>query len=148
MVFGEIHLGKERVVVYLSGCWDLFHIGHLRVLQKAKQLGDILVVGVCTDEFATSYKNKPIISYEQRREIVNGLKYGDVVIAHPCANYAGFVADHNVTVRAAGPDFGHLEGQREFREFAKAHGVEIVTIPRTPNISTTIIKEKIKNEQE
>ena len=133
-------------VVYMSGTWELFHIGHLRVLQKAKQLGDILVAGVCTDAFVASYKDRPIIPYEQRREIISGLECVDVVTAHPCANYTGFVEAYGVTVRAVGPEFGDLEGQREFLEFAKVHGVEVAVIPRTPNISTTIIKEMIKNE--
>ena len=134
------------VTVYTSGVWDLFHIGHLRLLQGAKRLGEILVAGVCTDEFAASHKNRPIVPYEQRKEIVNGLNCVDVVIAHPCANYVDMIEDYNIAVRVVGPEFGGLEGQREFLAFAQTHGLEVVVIPKTPNVSTTKIKEKIKNE--
>lgn len=134
------------VAVYVSGVWDLFHIGHLRVLQKAKQIGDILVVGVLTDELTASYKDKPIIPYEQRKEIINGLKGIDIVIAHPYLNYTEMAGNYNITIRVVGPEFGVLEGQREFLEYAQAHNIEVIVMPNTPNISTTKIKEKIKNE--
>lgn len=137
---------EPKNAVFISGTWDLFHIGHLRILQKAKSLGDYLVVGVVTDEFAQTYKEKPVILYKQRREIVNGLECVDVVIPHPYANYVGMIEDYNITIRVVGPEFGILAGQREFLEFARTHGLKVVVIPRTPDISTTIIKRRIRNE--
>ncbi len=73
-------MNKERVG-YTTGVFDLFHIGHLRLLQRAKSKCDRLIVGVSTDELVQSYKNKkPVIPFEERIEIVAALKCVDVVV--------------------------------------------------------------------
>lgn len=132
-------------VVFISGVWDLFHTGHLRILQRAKELGDFLLVGVCSDEFAQTYKSKPIIPYEQRAEVVYNLRYVDDIVKHQVADQVDHIQEWGVTTRVVGPEFGKLDGQRRFLKWAKEHNIRIVTLPRTPDISTTIIKEKIKN---
>ena len=72
---------KKETVGYTTGVFDLFHIGHLRLLQRAKSRCDRLIVGVSTDELVQSYKNKkPVIPFEERSEIVAALKCVDVVV--------------------------------------------------------------------
>ena len=68
------------VTVYAFVCADLFHIGHLRALYQAKKLGDHLYVGVLTDEAIEAYKRKPIIPFEERFDIINGLECVDLVV--------------------------------------------------------------------
>jgi len=62
------------IIVYTYVVADLFHIGHLKVLQQAKELGDYLIVGVLTDEAVMGYKRKPIIPFDERLEIVKNIK--------------------------------------------------------------------------
>ena len=68
------------VTVYAFVCADLFHIGHLRALEQAKELGEYLIVGVLTDEAMESYKRKPIIPFEERAEIVDALECVDQTV--------------------------------------------------------------------
>ena len=132
-------------IVYISGCWDLFHVGHLRVLKAAEALGDFLIVGVCTDDFALSYKRRPVIPYEQRAEIVSALGFVDMVLARDSVDDIECAKKWKVNVRAIGPQYGsQMAGQQEFLEWARNNGVDVVTIPRTPDISTTIIREVIR----
>lgn len=132
-------------VVYISGCWDLFHVGHLRVLKAAKSLGDFLIVGVCTDDFAASYKDRPIIPYEQRAEIVSAFDFVDMVLARDSVDDIECAKKWKVNIRAVGPQYGsQLAKQQEFLEWARGNSVDVAVIPRTLSISTTIIEEAIR----
>lgn len=73
-------MADAKKVVLTYGTFDLFHIGHLRLLKRAKALGDILIVGVSTNEFNEIKGKKALFPYEQRAEIVKSIKYVDMVI--------------------------------------------------------------------
>lgn len=69
---------ENFIIGYTSGVFDMFHIGHLNILKRAKELCDFLIVGVSTDELVREYKHKsPIISYDNRKAIVEACKYVD-----------------------------------------------------------------------
>ena len=71
---------ENFIIGYTSGVFDMFHIGHLNILKRAKELCDFLIVGVSTDELVREYKHKsPIISYDNRKAIVEACKYVDKV---------------------------------------------------------------------
>ena len=70
----------KKTVVYTSGTFDMLHINHLRMLEYARGLGDILIVGVNTDELVTRHKSTPIVPFEERIALVRALKGPDVVI--------------------------------------------------------------------
>ena len=73
--------GDGKVIVYAAGAWDMFHVGHLNVLKAAKALGDVLIVGVSTDELVLQYKgHHPLLSYEDRTAVVAACRYVDVVV--------------------------------------------------------------------
>ena len=72
---------KNKKIGYTTGVFDLFHVGHLEILRKAKENCDYLIVGVSTDELVQEYKNKrPIITFDQRIEIIKSIKYVDEVV--------------------------------------------------------------------
>lgn len=143
---------KESCIVYTSGDWDLFHYGHLKFLEAASKVGDRLIVGVGTDESYREYRGKdPIIPYEQRRAIVESLKFVDEVV--PFESYEQSIElmkAKGVTIRAINEPSSRLGGSSSWGNYA-AHpewkgDLEYVVIPRTPGISTTIIRERIKKQ--
>ena len=138
------------IKVFYSGTWDLFHHGHLRALEAAAALGDWLTVGVITDDFARSYKDAPAIPYEQRAVIIASLRCVDEVVAHiSWTDNSWFMRLGNFDIRVIGPEHGvQHDRQRRVRRTLEAAGLKYVVIPRTPDISTTLIKERIRNEKD
>ena len=124
--------GKKVVITY--GTFDLFHVGHLRLLKRAKALGDYLIVGVSTDEFNEIKGKKAIIPYEQRKEIVEAIRYVDLVI--PEKSWEQKVEDikkYGVDVLVMGDDWkGKFDHLRQY--------VEVVYLPRTEGISSSMIR--------
>lgn len=128
-------------IVYMSGCWDLFHIGHLNALKRARELGDVLVAGVATDEFVRLIKPCPIFPFEHRCAIIENLKCVDLVTPHKGFYDIDWLEEYGVDIRAIGPYHGEHREQRECLELIKKRGVDVVIIPRTPSVSSTWIKE-------
>lgn len=121
------------------GTFDLFHIGHLNLLRRLKSMGDRLIVGVSTDEFNQLKGKKTIISFEQRIEIVQSIRYVDLAI--PETRWEQKLEDirkHQVDVFAMGNDW---EGKFDF---LKEH-CEVVYLPRTRDISSTSLKSLMSN---
>jgi len=126
-------------VAYTAGTWDLFHIGHLKLLQRAKALATRLIVGVSTDELVLSYKHiKPFVPFEERREIVAALRCVDEVVTQsdellPVQQLIEIGAD----VLILGDDWedSTLEGIKYMRKNKK-----LIFLPRTPGVSTSRMK--------
>lgn len=136
---------KRYNIGYTTGVFDLFHIGHLNILKKAKEQCNTLIVGVSTDELVSDYKKKkPVIPYEERKEIVEGIKYVDKVVAQ--TNRDKYTAWEHLLfdVMFVGDDW---KGNALFDEleikFTEVD-VDIVYFPYTKGISSTIVKEKMK----
>ena len=119
------------------GTFDLLHVGHIRLLGRAKALGDYLIVGLSTDEFNEMKHKSSFLPYEQRKEILEAIKYVDLVIPETCWEQKVVdVQKHSVDVFVMGEDW---EG--EF-DFLKDH-CEVVYLSRTHDISTSILKTKL-----
>ena len=127
----------RTVITY--GTFDLLHYGHIHLLRRAKELGDYLIVGLSTDEFNTNQKNKKCyFTYAQRKLLLEAVRYVDMVI--PEENWEQKIEDvhkYNVDVFTIGDDW---EGKFDF---LKAEGAEVVYLSRTPEISTTQIKNDL-----
>ena len=130
--------------VYIPGVWDLFHVGHLNVLQEAKKNGTHLIVGVCSDEMCVATKDKgPAITDKWRREVIDNLKFVDSSVIYRDLDYFGMVEFLVAEVFAVGEEFGYLPEHKEALRKFKEAGIEVVYIPRYQGISTTDIKKKI-----
>ncbi len=136
---------KEEIIVYTAGTWDLFHVGHLNVLKKSKALGTKLIVGISTNELVASYKKaSPIISYEDRVEVIKNCKYVDEVVKQEKLLDIEQMKKLNINIITIGDDWGrkYLKGL----EWAKKQpNIKVIFLPYTKNISSTYIKNKIKN---
>ena len=127
----------KRVITY--GTFDLLHYGHINLLKRAKSLGDYLIVGLSTDEFNNTKKNKEsYFDYENRKSLLDAVKYVDLVI--PEENWEQKVSDiqkYNIDVFVIGDDW---KGKFDYLE---DFGIEVVYLPRTKEISTTKIKKDL-----
>ena len=131
------------IVGYTTGVFDMFHIGHLNILMRAKQMCDKLIVGVSTDELCMLYKHKhPVIPFDQRKAIVEAVRYVDEVV--PQRDRDKFLAWEEVhfDILFVGSDWKGTEFfASQEAKFAKV-GVEIVYIPYTEGINSSILREK------
>jgi glycerol-3-phosphate cytidylyltransferase len=128
---------KKRVITY--GTFDMFHIGHLRLLQRLKDLGDELIVAVSTDKFNQIKGKKVMIPYEQRAEIVKNIRCVDRVIAEESwEQKITDVKKYDIAIFAIGDDW------REKFDFLQEY-CEVVYLARTKNISTTKLKNSLNN---
>jgi glycerol-3-phosphate cytidylyltransferase len=131
----------KRVITY--GTFDLLHYGHINLLRRAKALGDYLVVVLSTDEFNWNEKQKKCyFSYEQRKLLLEAIRYVDLVI--PETNWEQKrtdVHEYHIDTFVMGDDWtGKFD-------FLKEEGVEVVYLPRTPEISTTQIKGDLNTKK-
>ncbi|MEJ2055706.1 MAG: glycerol-3-phosphate cytidylyltransferase [Calditrichaceae bacterium] len=121
------------------GTFDLFHYGHLKILERAKNLGDYLVVAVSTDEFNHVKGKKCVYSYEHRAEIVKAIKFVDEVIPEiRWEQKRRDIQQHQIDILVMGSDW-----QGKFDDLADL--CEVIYLPRTPDISSTDIKSNVKN---
>ena len=136
---------KNDIVGYTTGVFDLFHIGHLRLLQKAKSSCDRLIVGVSTDELVDTYKNKkPIIPYEERVEIVSALKCVDEVV--PQIHRDKIAAYHEIKfdVMFVGSDWKDSELFNAVESELAEYGVNVVYFEYTTHVSSTSLKSTLQ----
>jgi glycerol-3-phosphate cytidylyltransferase len=128
----------KRVITY--GTFDLLHYGHINLLRRAKELGDYLIVGLSTDEFNSREKGKKsYFSYEERKALLEAIRYVDLVIPEESWDQKRRdIREYRADVFVIGDDW---EGKFDF---LKEEGAEVVYLPRTPEISTSQIKEDLK----
>lgn len=133
------------MIVLTFGVFDYFHYGHLKLLERCKNLGDVLTVAVQADEEIHKTKPNAIILYtlSQRMEMINALKCVDNVV--PYTQMDVTIKTLNFDILVVGPDQNH-SGILRAIEWAKSQGKEVVTLPRTPGISSTEIRERILNK--
>ncbi len=135
---------------YTAGVYDMFHVGHLNVIMHAKQYCDYLIVAVSTDEIVVENKHKqPIIPYEDRARIVEAIRYVDEVV--PQVDYSdkkSAAVKYGIDVMFVGDDWqGTEKWNRIERELAEID-VDVVYLPYTQSISSTMLREKIKSHSE
>lgn len=132
------------IIGYTTGVYDMFHIGHLNILRRAKEQCDYLIVGVSTDELVQHDKNKtPIISFENRCAIVEAIKYVDQVVPQPDKYKMGAWEKYHFNKMFVGSDWKGTPVWLKFEEQFFPFGVEIVYLSHTDGISSSILRDKI-----
>ncbi|MBR1404736.1 MAG: adenylyltransferase/cytidyltransferase family protein [Treponema sp.] len=136
-----------KIIGYTTGVFDMFHIGHLNILKKAKENCDYLIVGVSTDENVLAYKHKkPIIPFAERVAILESIKYVDKVV--PQENMDKFAAWQRLHFNKLfhGNDWKGSAMYDEVEEKLKSVGVEIVYFQYTQGTSSTLLGEKLQKD--
>lgn len=137
----------KRIIGYTTGVFDMFHIGHLNILKRAKEHCDYLIVGVTTDELCESYKNKlPIIPFEERKAIIEAIKYVDEVV--PQTTRDKFHAWENLQfdVMFVGDDWKGSALFKQTEDLFNSVGCKIVYFPYTQGTNSSILREKLLNK--
>lgn len=136
---------KKKIIGYTTGVYDMFHIGHLNILKHAKEQCDFLIVGVSTDELVEKEKNKkPIIAFEERVEIVKELRCVDMVVSQNNKNKMQAWEELHFDKMFVGSDWKGTPQWNQFEEQFSPLGVEIIYLPHTDGISSTILTEFVK----
>ena len=137
----------KKIIGYTSGVYDLFHIGHLNILKRAKELCDYLIVGVSTDEVVEMNKHKqPVIPYIDRAKIVEAIRYVDEVI--PQENYdiegkVSIVSKYKVDVVFVGSDWKGTEKWKIIEHELAKYNCKVVYLPHTDGVSSTLLRTKL-----
>lgn len=136
---------EKKVVGYTTGVYDMFHIGHLNILRRAKEQCDFLIVGVSTDELVQKEKNKtPIISFQERVEIIKELRCVDMVVAQHNKDKLQAWGQYHFDKMFVGSDWKGTPQWIHFEKQFAPLGVEIIYLPHTDGISSTILTEVVK----
>lgn len=127
-------------VTYTAGVFDLLHSGHLNLLERSAALGDQLIVGVVSDDGAESYKRRPVQGEATRLRVIRSLACVDAALLQPGTDPTPCLELVRPDVMTHGDDWTELlEGQQTLNRL----GVEWVTLPYTPGVSTTQVREEV-----
>lgn len=139
---------KKYKIGYTTGVFDMFHIGHLNILKRAKEQCEYLIVGVTTDELCFKRKNKyPIVNQKERADIVKAIRYTDKVIYQENMNKIKSVIENKVNVVFVGSDWKGTPQWVEYEKQFQAVGCDVVYLSHTEGISSTLLREKLKENK-
>lgn len=131
----------KRILTY--GTFDLLHYGHIRLLKRAKELGDYLIVALSTDEFNELKGKKAYHNYETRKKMLEAIRYVDLVIPEECwEQKKQDVLEYKVDVVVMGSDWAGSDRFDYLKEFC-----EVIYLDRTEGISTTKIKQELSLQE-
>ena len=140
---------KKYHIGYISGVFDLYHIGHINMLRRAKEQCDYLIVAVTSDEYVRSHKKRePFIPFEERCEVIKSCKYVDEVVGVPY-KYAGTVEafqKYHFDCQFCGSDYVNDPWWLEQKAYLQKHGSDLVFFPYTQKTSSTKIKALIEQK--
>jgi glycerol-3-phosphate cytidylyltransferase len=139
---------NKKKIGYTTGVFDMFHIGHLNILKRAKEQCDYLIVGVSTDEVVEAYKHKtPIICYEERKAIVEAIRYVDEVVPQTSMDKMEAWKTLKFDVMFHGSDWKGSDMYNRIIDEFKKIGVEVVFLPHTDGVSSTMLADILQNHK-
>lgn len=139
---------KKYKIGYTSGVYDMFHVGHLNLLIRAKELCDYLVVGVTTDELCYTRKKKyPIINEKDRLRIIESIKYVDKAIFQSDMNKLEVVKRLGADVVFVGSDWKGTESWNNYEKEFSLVGCHVEYLSHTDGISSSLLREKLSKSK-
>lgn len=136
---------KKFKVGYTAGVFDMFHIGHLNILKRAKEQCEHLIVAVSTDDLVEAYKNKrPVIPYDERVEIIKAIKYVDEVVPQENRDKISAFEKYHFDAMFVGSDWVGDPLFKETEEYMKERGASMVYLPRTEGVSSELLEKALK----
>jgi len=137
-------MSKKEIVGYTTGVFDMFHVGHLNILRKAKGKCDKLIVGICTDELVRDLKDRdPVIPFEERAEIIRNITFVDRVVPQEKIDEIGDYHKLQFDVMFKGDDWKGTDKWNRLEKEFKKYGVEVVYFPYTKHVSSTKLRKII-----
>lgn len=137
-------MAKKYKIGYTTGVYDMFHVGHLNILKKAKELCEYLIVGVTTDRLSQERKGKlPIICQEDRIAIVEAVRYVDKVVIQDDMDKLKPVVENKVDAVFVGSDWKGTPSWVEYEKQFASVGCQVVYLDHTDGISSTILRERL-----
>lgn len=135
---------KKYRIGYTTGVFDLFHIGHLNILRRAKEQCSYLIVGVTTDELCYQRKGKlPVIAEEERMAIVEAIKYVDRVVKQENMDKVAAAVSYQADVIFVGSDWKGSESWDGYEKELAGIGCEVVYLEHTNGISSSLLRERM-----
>lgn len=139
---------EKKIIGYTTGVFDMFHIGHLNILKRAKEQCDYLIAGVSTDEVVEEYKKKtPIIKFEERIAIVEAIKYVDEVVPQTTMDKMEAWKQLKFDVVFHGSDWKGSDMYNNIIEKFNNVGVKVIFLPHTEGVSSTLLTEVLYNKK-
>lgn len=140
---------KKYKIGYTSGVYDLFHIGHLNVLERAKEMCDVLIVGVTTDKLCFERKQKyPVFNQDERCRIVGALRCVDKVVLQEDMDKVSMVKKIGADAVFVGSDWQGTPTWIEYEKEFAALGCDTIYLKHTDGVSSTIIKDRLIDQLE
>lgn len=135
---------KRYKIGYTDGVYDLFHVGHLNMIETAKKQCEYLIVGVHSDEVVNQYKHRyPIIPEVERARIIGSIKGVDKVVINEVRDKLTLLERYHFDVVFIGDDWKGTDRWNNFEKVLGERNVDVIYVPYTKGISTTDIKKKI-----
>ena len=132
------------MIVYTVGTFDLLHVGHLALLNHCETLGDVVAVGVASDEVVNLYKpNVPVIPLNQRMEMLEALQCVDIVRPYYDLEYVSGCKELNADIFVIGEDWSRKKQNLDVESYLEAAGKQIVQVRYNSRTSSTIIKQTV-----
>ena len=142
-------MGKKYKIGYTTGVFDMFHIGHLNILKRAKEQCEYLIVGVSTDKLVMEYKQKaPIIPYEERIAIVSAITYVDKTVEQTTMNKVEAWEKYHFDALFHGSDWQNSNMYNKIVKDFEEIGVDVVFLPHTQGVSSTLLSEVLHKMNE
>ena len=135
------------MIVYTVGTFDLLHVGHLALLNRCRILGDVVAVGVASDEVVNLYKpNVPVIPLNQRMEMLEALQCVDIVRPYHELEYVSGCKELNADIFVIGEDWGRKPHNLDVESYLAAAGKKIIQVRYNPRTSSTKIKQTVVDQ--
>ncbi|HED13922.1 MAG TPA: cytidylyltransferase [Gammaproteobacteria bacterium] len=132
------------MVVYTVGTFDLLHVGHLALLEYCRTLGDVVAVGVASDQVVNSYKpNVPVIPLEERMEMLKALRCVDIVRPYHELEYVSACKELKPDIFVIGEDWGDKLHNTDVESYLHTKGSKIIQVSYNPKTSSAKIKQNV-----